>query len=162
MSAQPTSDAVMTCQGCGASIYREHIDRGMAGRWAGLLLCSHCLVERKKSGSAHHDAATLAGADESHDAAAHPDKSAVGLSAIVMSDPEAVGYRRPLNRLGTGASRIRIWHCKLSDGPLAVLNQQINEWLEAHPDVEVKFATTTIGEWEGRRSEAQFIITLYY
>ncbi len=162
MSTQITGDAVMTCQGCGASVYREHIDRGLAGRWAGLLLCSHCLSERKKSAGGHHEGAPLAGAEEGHDLVPHPDKTSVGLSAIVMSDPEAAGYRRPLNRLGTGASRIRIWHCKLSDGPLSVLNQQINEWLEVHPDVEVKFATTTIGEWEGRRSEAQFIITLYY
>jgi hypothetical protein len=57
---------------------------------------------------------------------------------------------------------MRIFHCKLSEGPLLQLNRQVNEWLDMHADIEVKFSTTSIGTWEGRHSEQHFIITLYY
>lgn len=159
MSGLPGTDGVMLCNGCGASIYREHIDRGLAGRWAGQLLCPHCFIERR--GGATHDLENIARADEP-ETAPSPSRSSTYTGMVGLSDLDSITYRRPLLPAGRGASRMRVFHCKLSEGPLIQLNRQVNEWLDAHPDVEVKFATQSIGTWEGRHSEQHVIYTLYY
>ncbi|MBN2210519.1 MAG: hypothetical protein JW709_03910 [Sedimentisphaerales bacterium] len=63
---------------------------------------------------------------------------------------------------GRGATRTRTFHAKLNDGAMAFLDQQINEWLDQHPEYEVKFATTTIGVVEGKRQEPHLIINVWY
>lgn len=162
MSTTSGSDAVMSCSGCGASIYREHIDRGLAGRWAGQLLCPHCLAEKTKPAGAAAEPDHLARADEAADAGSHPSRSSTYAGFAGLSDLDSINYQRPLLPAGHGASRMRVYHCKLSEGPLMQLNRQVNEWLDMHPDIEVKFANTTIGTWEGRHSEQHIILTLYY
>jgi hypothetical protein len=153
------SDAVMSCHICGASIYREHIDRGLAGRWAGQVLCPHCLAEKRgpAAGEPDHAAKT-----DENDAGTHPGRSSTYAGFAGLTDLDSMPYQRPLQPGPHGASRMRIYHCKLSEGPLMQLNRQVNEWLDAHPDIEVKFATSTIGTWEGRHAEQHIILTLYY
>ena len=48
MSSPLDTEPAMTCTGCGASIYKEHIDRGLAGMWAGQMLCPSCRKERQE------------------------------------------------------------------------------------------------------------------
>lgn len=160
MDTRSGTDAISACGGCGASIYREHLDRGLAGRWAGQLLCPHCLAEKRGPMPGAGDQVSV-GSDE-HDASAHPGRSSSYAGFAGLSDLDAIPHQRPLLPAGHGATRLRIYHCKLSDGPIMQLNRQVNEWLDMHPDIEVKFATTTIGTWEGRHSEQHFILTLYY
>lgn len=157
MSSTTGSDAVMSCGSCGASIYREHIDRGLAGRWAGQVLCPHCLAEKRGPMPGEVEAKS-----DQADASAHPGRSSTYAGFAGLTDLDSLPYQRPLLPAGHGASRMRIYHCKLSEGPLMQLNRQINEWLDAHPDIEVKFATSTIGTWEGRHAEQHIILTLYY
>ena len=42
-------ESVSACQSCGASIYPEHLDSGIAGYAGGKLLCPHCYSEDSKS-----------------------------------------------------------------------------------------------------------------
>jgi hypothetical protein len=157
MSTLPGSDSVASCEACSASIYREHIDRGLAGRWAGQLLCPHCLAEKRGGGDLEH----LSQADET-EAAAPPGRSSTHTGLANLSEIDTMQYKRPLLPAGRGATRMRVFHCKLSEGPLMQLNKQINEWADAHPDVEIKFATTTLGTWEGRHAEQHIIMSVYY
>jgi hypothetical protein len=159
MSTIPGSETVMACGVCGASIYREHVDRGLAGRWAGQLLCTHCLAEKRRPETVNVEPSA---GNEEHEGGSHPSRSSTFAGFAGLNDLDSFPYQRPLLPAGRGASRMRIYHCKLSDGPIIQLNRQVNEWLDMHPDVEVKFATTTIGTWEGRHSEQHFILTLYY
>ncbi len=69
---------------------------------------------------------------------------------------------RQTHATGRGATRTRTFHAKLNDGAMAFLDGQINEWLDQHPDHEVKFATTTIGIVEGKRQEPHLIINVWY
>ncbi len=70
-------------------------------------------------------------------------------------------YTRPLNLDGSGATRCKVYHSKIAEGPLAYMEKQINEWLDAN-EVEVKFVTQVVGVLEGKRAEANLIVTLWY
>ncbi len=71
-------------------------------------------------------------------------------------------FRRPLNLTGRGATRVRTFHTKLSDTAMSYLDGLINDWLDEHPDIEVKFSNTTVGVVEGKRAEQHLIITVWY
>ncbi len=59
-------------------------------------------------------------------------------------------WNRTPNSPGTGAIHVRSFHCKFNEDSLAHLDQQINEWLDSHPQYEVKFVTTCHGEWKSK------------
>jgi hypothetical protein len=60
------------------------------------------------------------------------------------------GWARATTASGAGASHVKSFHCKLQGESIEYMDEQINKWLEAHPDYEVKFATTSIGEFAGK------------
>ena len=71
-------------------------------------------------------------------------------------------WNRSPNVTGTGAIHVRSFHSKLSDEGLGYVDQQINEWLDAHPQYEVKFVTTTVGEWTSKLGkEANLIVQVW-
>jgi hypothetical protein len=168
MSPPPEAEPTMSCAGCGASIYQEHINRGLAGRWAGDLLCPHCLTERKKADptfSAIDDQVDLAIADESSSATRDTKSSTHGLTGSSITGAvglDASSFTRPLNPTGKGASRIRTFYAKFSEGAIRHMEQQVNVWLDKNPDIEIKFANTTLGRSEERNNETYIIMTLFY
>ena len=62
---------------------------------------------------------------------------------------------------GTGACHLKSFHCKLTGESREFLDKQINDWLDAHPDYEVKMVTSTIGEWTGKLKEPNLIIQVW-
>ena len=70
-------------------------------------------------------------------------------------------WKRAPNTTGYGAVHMKSFHSKLNAESLHYLDQQINEWLDAHPDVEVKFSTSTVGEWVGKVKEPNLIIQIW-
>jgi hypothetical protein len=71
-------------------------------------------------------------------------------------------YKRPLNKTGQGACRVKTFHAKLGEKSIEYLDEQINDWLERHPEVEVKFSTMTMGLFEAKRPENHLIISVWY
>lgn len=67
-------------------------------------------------------------------------------------------WKRSPNVTGTGAIHVKTFHCKLSDDAIGYLDQQINEWLDAHPQYEVKFTTSKTGEWTGKLGKEPHLI----
>ena len=59
-------------------------------------------------------------------------------------------WKRTPNTNNSGAIHCKTFHCKLSDDALGFLDQQVNEWLDAHPQYEVKFSTSCVGEFQGK------------
>lgn len=71
-------------------------------------------------------------------------------------------WNRTPNTPGTGAIHVRTFRAKLSDDGLQYLDQQINEWLDAHPQYEVKFVNTSVGEWSTKLGkEPGLIVSLW-
>lgn len=70
-------------------------------------------------------------------------------------------WQRTPNLTGTGAIHVKSFHCKLIGDTLEFLDQQINEWLDAHPQYEVKFVTSTIGDWTGKVKEPNLIVQVW-
>ena len=42
------------------------------------------------------------------------------------------------------------------------MNEQINEWLDKNPDVTIKFANSVIGMFEGKHTEPNIIMTVFF
>ncbi|MCP4593115.1 MAG: hypothetical protein GY842_20460 [bacterium] len=160
------------CEGCGASIYREHLDTGIAGYWESQLLCAHCLQEKEKSGGQggakpSEDLETISLVDEEPAKPAAQSSSATqvrGLSEtqLGMGTYDDSALENPADPASPMATRCRTFHTKLNDGAVAYLNREINEWIDRSASIRLKFATSTIGVFEGKRADPHLIITVFY
>ena len=70
-------------------------------------------------------------------------------------------WHRTPNVTGSGAIHVKSFHCRLTGDSLGFLDQQINEWLDAHPQYEVKLVTTSIGMWSGKLKEPNLIVNVW-
>jgi len=70
-------------------------------------------------------------------------------------------WKRSPNVTGAGAIHVKSFHCKMSNESLEFLDQQINEWLDGHPQYEVKFVTSVVGEWTGKTKEPNMVVQLW-
>jgi hypothetical protein len=71
--------------------------------------------------------------------------------------------KRALAGSQEGATRIRTFHCKLTDAGLANMDDIINEWLDGHPDIYIKSCTSSLGVFEGGKvKEAHLFICVFY
>jgi hypothetical protein len=176
-----SAEKVEICGACGASVYPEHIDSGKARRVDERLLCPHCMEEYRKS---HHaDEPRIAGAPTikapgesapmdpiafdnagSHESTPSQVRAIGGdtLASSAASLHDDVDFRRGLLKDGAGATRCRTFHAKLNDGAVAFMNRQINEWCDSKDDIVIKFATSTIGTWEGKKADPTLIVTVFY
>jgi hypothetical protein len=57
---------------------------------------------------------------------------------------------------------LKVFHGRLSDDAVERVEERVNDWLEAHPDIEVKLANTTIGVWDGKTKDTNIVITVWY
>ena len=71
-------------------------------------------------------------------------------------------YKRPTHATGQGACRVRSFHGRLSDEGMAYMDDKINEWLDSHPEIEVKIVTTSIGQYEGKIKEPALVLNVWY
>ncbi|MEK6674084.1 MAG: hypothetical protein AABZ47_00345 [Planctomycetota bacterium] len=160
-----------TCGSCGAAVYAEHINSGIARYEGDKLLCSYCVAEYEKS----HDASSAPAASGDLDpillhgdeeVAPEPAKSRIhAMSTTTLGAGHGwsdARFKRPLDPAGSGATRCRCFHSKLNESSLDFMSNLINDWLETNPQIVIKFATSTIGVFEGKHAEPNLIVTLFY
>ncbi len=70
-------------------------------------------------------------------------------------------WSRTPNTTGTGAIHVKTFHTKLTDDALRYMDQSINEWLDAHPQYEVKFVNSTVGILTGKLKEPHLICQVW-
>jgi len=71
-------------------------------------------------------------------------------------------YKRQPVVTGHGACRVRSFHGRMSDEGLTFLDDKVNEWLDNHPEIEVKFVSTQIGVFEGKIREPALVVNVWY
>lgn len=71
-------------------------------------------------------------------------------------------WKRVPVKTGSGACRVRSFHGKYSEQGLEYLDNAINEWLDGHPEVEVKFVTSTVMTFEGKIREPALVLNIWY
>ena len=170
-------EEVRACESCGASIYPEHLRDHAAGQWNGKLLCPFCLKEQQQAGNADSVPTPAAGpvaepaevpialvAEDELDQAPERPASIRAFASGVQTGATGTReqYRRGLLTGSASATRCRTFHTKLNDASFAHLNEQINEWVDAHDEIEIKFATSVIGVVEGKHADPHLIVTVFY
>ncbi len=60
-----------------------------------------------------------------------------------------------------GASHMKTFVTKMRLDAIDYLDEQVNEWLDQHPDYRVKFSTTSVGEMRGKTTENALIMTVW-
>ena len=70
-------------------------------------------------------------------------------------------WSRTPNLTGSGAIHVRSFHSKITEDALTYMDQIINEWLDAHPQYEVKFVSSTVGILSGKLKEPALICQVW-
>ena len=178
---------VQKCQLCGANVHPEHVDEGRAGRWAGQLLCAVCYAEKRVAAAPPKPGGVEAAPEPAAGGPpplppAHPAQAMSveeePISLVDASSGEAGSkiqafassriqhHREQFNRkttvTGRGATRVRTFHSKIQAESIEFMDSAINDWLDDNPDVEVKFATSTIGTMAGKFPEPNLILNIWY
>ncbi len=83
-----------------------------------------------------------------------------------MASPASVPRRSAfivafVNATGSGAIHVRTFHAKLTSDALEYMDQCINEWLDAHPQYEVKFTCSTVGTVTSKIKEPNIICQVW-
>jgi len=68
-------------------------------------------------------------------------------------------WARTPNTTGQGAIHVRTFFAKLSEDSMAYMDQTVNEWLDEHPQYEVKFVNTSIGTMRGKVGPQEVLIS---
>jgi hypothetical protein len=71
-------------------------------------------------------------------------------------------FNRPLNLTGKGATRCRMFHCKIADASIEHMEETINDWLDSNEDIEVKHVGHMVGTMTGKKAEPNIILTVWY
>lgn len=172
---------IRVCQVCEAQITPDQIAKREAGLLKGVLHCPKC-VQAKRQAAAAAPATVGAGvatasvarsagpvADEpitllgTDDGAAQSSmvRSFAGAGTAVGEKADRQ-FKRPLAGKDQGATRCRTFHAKLAAGAIVYLDDQINEWIDGHPEVFIKTVSTTVGLFEGKHQEPHLMVTIFY
>ena len=158
------------CRKCGASVYRQHIDSGIARYEDGKLLCAVCVEEYEQahdetlSKSGSHELTPIELEEDAKAPVADSSKSRmfVHKTALGTGDHREHAFTRPMNSPELGATRCRTFHAKLNEPALEFMNNQVNSWIDGDTTVSIKFATSTIGVFEAKHPEPHLILTVFY
>ena len=168
-----SDENLKTCESCSASIYPEHVDSGLAGYHNGQLLCPHCFAEQQAqsdaSGAPVNDPELASIAvdapatpEELSSTAIHGFSGADSLAGAGFAPDDESKFKRRLDPRSPFATRCRTFHAKLSEGAVVYMNEQVNQWVDSSRDVNIKFATSTIGTFEGKHADPHLIVTIFY
>jgi hypothetical protein len=160
------AEQIKVCDLCGATIYPEHIHSGRAAVVDEKLLCPICLNEQKSETKASLSAinggdANVSLIDEA-ELAQSGRKVITAFGGGTQRKLDETQLQRAIQKTGTGATRVKIFHTKMNDGAVEFLALSINEWVDHNPDVDIKLVQSTVGTWEGKHPEPHLILTIWY
>jgi len=83
------------------------------------------------------------------------------IKAFGVRKPHEDHWQRTPNVTGKGAIHVKTFVTKLRLDAIDHLDTQVNEWLDNHPEYEVKFVTTTIGTLFGKNKEEAMFMNIW-
>ena len=90
-----------------------------------------------------------------------PSTGAKRISAFGKPKRHEDKWNRSPNTTGAGAIHVKTFHAKLTSDALEYMDQCVNEWLDAHPQYEVKFVNSTVGTLTGKLKEPNIICQVW-
>ena len=75
--------------------------------------------------------------------------------------PHEDNWARKTNVTKTGATHVKTFYCKLRPDAIQYLDDQINEWLDKHPEYEVKSVTSSVGKLVGKNIEDALFLNVW-
>jgi hypothetical protein len=109
-----------------------------------------------------HSAPVATAAPSSAQSLPGPNPSKIKAFSVAQEKSHLTKFTRQTTVTGRGAIRVRTFHSRLSDESLAYMDDKINEWLDGHPDIEIKFTTTAIGQYDGKIKEPALVLNVWY
>ncbi len=88
---------------------------------------------------------------------------AAATAAVPTAAPRPVAARPAA--VANGSDRItgcKTFFTKLHPGAIDFLDEQINQWLKDNPAVIIKMTNTSVGEVQGKKTEANILLTVWY
>ena len=98
--------------------------------------------------------------DDDEDKAARARRHRIHALGERTRQPEKAWQRQP-NVTGQGATHVKTFVAKLRLDAIEHMDQQVNDWLEQHPDYEVKFATAAVGPLVGKLTEEALFLSVW-
>ena len=83
------------------------------------------------------------------------------IKALGQRKPHDEHWQRKPNVTGQGAIHCKTFVAKLRYDAIEHLDEQVNHWLDAHPEYEVKFVTTTVGTLRGKLMEEALFMNVW-
>lgn len=87
--------------------------------------------------------------------AVSPKPSVAGPKPVAPRPPAPTGN-------GDRITGCKTFFTKLHPGAIDFLDEQINQWLKDNPSVVIKLTNTTTGEVQGKKTEANILMTVWY
>ena len=91
-----------------------------------------------------------------------PGPAAPAMAKIQAPQP---ALHKPITTASAPAGRItgcRTFFAKLHTGAIEFLDEQISIWLRDNPGIFVKYTNTTTGEIQGKKTEPNILVTVWY
>ena len=111
-------------------------------------------------------------ADDTKTVISHSPLNLGGSTAAPAPKPKAKVTTQPIGSVvkkvdRTASSSVRItgvrtFFVKLHPGAIKFLDEQISDWLKDNPGVKIKQTNTTVGEIQGKKTESNIIVTVWY
>jgi hypothetical protein len=93
---------------------------------------------------------------------AGPTTGAMGkITAFGKEEHQEAVWNRIPNVTGRGAIHVKTFHAKITADALVYMDGQINDWLDSHPEYEVKFVSSTVGILSGKLKEPALLCQVW-
>lgn len=161
--------AAKACEGCGAAITADQIVNRQAGLVHGVLLCPGCVdkkrkeaMEAQRAAAAAEEKLMLEGDDQPGENQPSSKIRSFAEGSTLAGAHHDAKLKRGVSGPTEAATRIRTFHSKLTPAALAHMDDQINEWIDSHPEIYIKTVNTTVGPFEAKHVEQHLIVTIFY
>ena len=107
------------------------------------------------------DAPAAAEEEEGDRVSFSPGSRIGGFSGQAAVTERKSAFKRPMNMTGTGATRVKLFHCKIAAKSMENMEDSINDWLDDN-EIEVKQVGHVIGTLEGKKPEPNVIVMIWH